>query len=289
MVAEAGALLPCATVDIDRIYYSLQPRKSIGMKLAVGCHLKFAATQPTPLVLMLKPRSGDNQWVWQESYSLEPVVPAREYTDIYGNLCQRLTTPVGEFGIRTEAWVATSDTIDVAPGAPMTLVEFLPDWSLQFLLPSRYCQSDQLFDLAAEIVADYLPGYDRVEAIRAWIHDRIEYQYGTSDASTSAVDIAQQRVGVCRDFAHLGISLCRALDIPARMVVGYLYQLEPMDLHAWFEAYLNGRWYTFDATQSQPRGNRVAIAYGRDAADVAITTQFCPMTLVSMAVWVNPI
>ncbi len=259
------------------------------MKLAVGCQLKFEAINPTPLVVMLKPRSSDSQWVSQETYLLEPNVPAREYTDIHGNLCQRLMTPVGAFSIRTEAWVETSDTIDVAPGAPMTLVGLLPDWTLQFLLPSRYCQSDQLFDLAQEIVGDSLPGYDRVEAIRAWIHDQIKYEYGTSNASTSAIDTAQQREGVCRDFAHLGIALCRALDIPARMVVGYLYQLEPMDLHAWFEAYINGRWYTFDATQAQPRGNRVTIAYGRDAADVAITTQFAPLNLVSMEVWVNSI
>jgi transglutaminase-like putative cysteine protease len=259
------------------------------MKLAVGCHLKFEGSNPTPLVVMLKPRSGDSQWVSQETYFLEPAVSAREYTDIHGNLCQRLIAPVGAFSIRTEAWVETSDTIDVALGAPMTLVELLPDWTLQFLLPSRYCQSDRLFDLAQEIVGDCVPGYDRVEVIRAWIHDRIKYQYGTSNASTSAIDTVQQREGVCRDFAHLGIALCRALDIPARMVVGYLYQLEPMDLHAWFEAYINGRWYTFDATQAQPRGNRVTIAYGRDAADVAITTQFAPLTLVSMEVWVNSI
>jgi transglutaminase-like putative cysteine protease len=259
------------------------------MQLEVGCCLKFAASEPTPLILLLKPRSGDNQWVLRESYCLEPFVPVREYTDVHGNLCQRLVAPVGEFSVRTQAWVETSDKIDVAPGAPMTPVEFLPDWTLQFLLPSRYCQSDRLFDLATEITADYLPGYDRVEAIRAWIHDRIKYQYGTSDASTSALDTLEQGVGVCRDFSHLGISLCRALDIPARMVVGYLYQLEPMDLHAWFEAYLDGRWYTFDATQPFPLGNRVTIAYGRDAADVAMMTHFWPLSLISINVWVKSI
>jgi transglutaminase-like putative cysteine protease len=259
------------------------------MKLEVGCHLTFDATEPTPLILMLKPRSGDSQWVFRETYLLDPVIPAREYTDVYGNLCQRLMTPVGRFRIRTEAWVSTSETIAVAPGAPMTAVEFLPDWTLQFLLASRYCQSDRLFDFAAEIVADHSPGYDQVEAIRAWIHDRIKYQYGISDASTSAIETIEQRAGVCRDFAHLGIALCRTLDIPARMVVGYLYQLEPMDLHAWFEAYINGRWYTFDATQAQPLGNRIAIAYGRDAADVALATQFCPLTLARMEVWVKPL
>jgi transglutaminase-like putative cysteine protease len=259
------------------------------MKLEVGCQLNFEAISPVPLVLMLRPRSGEGQWVLSETYLLEPFVPAREYTDSHGNLCQRLITPIGAFRIRTEAVVETSETIAVEPGAPLTLVEDLPDWILQFLLPSRYCESDRLFDLAIEIVSDDLVGYDRVEAIRAWIHDRLKYEYGTSNASTSAVDTARERVGVCRDFAHLGIALCRALDIPARMVVGYLYQLEPMDLHAWFEAYLNDRWYTFDATQAQPLGNRVAIAYGRDAADVALTTQFGLLTLTKMEVWVKPI
>jgi transglutaminase-like putative cysteine protease len=150
-------------------------------------------------------------------------------------------------------------------------------------------------DLALEIVGDAAPGYDQVEAIRNWINTQINYEYGTSNASTWALDTVETRVGVCRDFAHLGIALCRALNIPARMVVGYLYQLDPMDLHAWFEAYLGsmeddmteGRWYTFDATQTQPRGNRITIAYGRDAADVALATQFGPMQLNSMQVWVN--
>jgi transglutaminase-like putative cysteine protease len=258
------------------------------MKLEVGCHLKFEASAPTPLILMLRPRNGDSQWVLRETYFLEPFVPAREYTDIHGNLCQRLMTPVGEFSVQTEAWVDTSDTIIVEPSATLTLVEFLPDWILLFLLPSRYCESDRLSDLAAEIVTGYAPGYDQVEAIRSWIHTQIEYRYGTSNISTSAVDIAHQRVGVCRDFTHLGIALCRALNIPARMVVGYLYQLEPMDLHAWFEAYINDQWYIFDATQDQPRGNRVAIAYGRDAADVALSTQFGSLNLTNMEVWVKP-
>jgi transglutaminase-like putative cysteine protease len=259
------------------------------MKLEVGCHLNFNAIEPTPLLLMLRPRSGDEQWVSRETYLLEPFVPATEHTDAHGNLCQRLVTPVGAFSVRTEAWVETSDTIVVQPGAPLTAVQFLPDWILEYLLPSRYCQSDQFYDLASQIGLNVTPGYDQVEAIRAWIQHHIEYRYGTSNASTSALDTAQQRVGVCRDFTHLGIALCRALSIPARMVVGYLYQLEPMDLHAWFEAYINNRWYTFDATQAQPCGNRIAVAYGRDAADVALTTQFGPLTLIDMQVWVKPI
>jgi transglutaminase-like putative cysteine protease len=259
------------------------------MELEVGCHLKFDAIEPTPLILMLRPHNGDNQWVLRETYSLEPLVSMREYTDVHKNLCQRLTTPVGTFSIRTVAWVKTSNAIIVEHGVRMTSIDCLPDWVLEYLLPSRFCQSDQLYDLSVEVTAGHKAGYDQVEAIRMWIHTHLKYQYGTSNSSTSAIDTAQQRVGVCRDFAHLGIALCRALDIPARMVVGYLYQLVPMDLHAWFEAYINGQWYIFDATQTRPRANRVVIAYGRDAADVAIITQFAPLTLTSMEVWVKPV
>lgn len=132
-----------------------------------------------------------------------------------------------------------------------------------------------------------MPGYAQVESIRQWIQTQVEYQYGTSNASTAAVETAEKKVGVCRDFAHLGIALCRSLNIPARMVVGYLYQLDPMDLHAWFETYIGQRWYTFDATQSKLKGNRITIAYGQDAADVALSTQFGAMQLIEMKVWVD--
>jgi transglutaminase-like putative cysteine protease len=141
--------------------------------------------------------------------------------------------------------------------------------------------------MAYEVVGATVPGYDQVEAIRAWIHDNIAYLPGSSSASTSARETVEQRQGVCRDFAHLGITLCRSLDIPARLVVGYLYRLKPMDLHAWFEAFVGGRWYIFDATQHEPRGGRIAIAYGRDAADVALATFFGAMQLKNMHVWVE--
>lgn len=257
------------------------------MRLDAGCEISFTASAPTPLILMLRPRSGLGQWVFREEYLLEPSVPLTEYTDHYGNLCQRLTVPEGPFRVYTIASVETAATIDVLPDAPFVPAQDLPDGVIQFLLPSRYCESDKMGDLAAEIVADRIPGYDQVEAIRHWIHTTIEYRYGTSDASTSALETAEKKVGVCRDFTHLGISLCRSLNIPARMVVGYLYQLDPMDLHAWFEAFVGGRWYTFDATQEKPRGNRITIAYGRDAADVALATQFGPLQLNDMRVWVD--
>lgn len=257
------------------------------MQLNVGCELSFEVQTATPLVLMLRPRSGAGQWIIREEYQISPTVNVTEFTDMYGNLCQRVVAPEGPFSIHFSATVQTADLIDVSPGAPYTPVENLPDTVLHYTLPSRYCQSDQLGDLAGQITQGVTPGYDQAEAIRKWIHENIKYQYGTSNASTSAMDTANNRVGVCRDFTHLGISLCRALNIPARMVVGYLYQLDPMDLHAWFEAYLDDRWFTFDATQAQPRGNRITVAYGRDAADVAFTTQFGPMELNNMKVWVD--
>ena len=257
------------------------------MHLNAGCEITFEVTAPTPMVLMLRPRSGYAQWVSQESYTLNPQVPAIEYVDSYGNLCQRLVAPIGNFVVSTRAGVQVADMIDVQPGAPFTSVQDLPDNVLQFLLPSRYCQSDQLGKLALEIVENTAPGYDQVAAIEAWIHTNIEYRYGVSDASTAALETAEGRIGVCRDFAHLGVALARSLSIPARFVVGYLYQLDPMDLHAWFEAYVGGRWYTFDATQASPRGGRIAIAYGRDAADVALSTQFGPATLTNLSVWVD--
>ncbi len=257
------------------------------MRLNAGCQLLFEASAPAPLILMLRPRSGFGQSVMREEYRFEPSVSIIEYVDIYGNLCQRLVVPSGLFRVETSAVVETADQIDVQPGAPFVLIQDLPDYVLQFLLPSRYCQSDLLTDLATKIVEGITSAYDQVEAIRNWIHTNIEYRYETSDASTSAVETARTKIGVCRDLTHLGIALCRSLTIPTRMVVGYLYQLEPMDLHAWFEAFVGNRWYTFDATQPKPRGNRIAIAYGRDATDVALAAQFGPLNLTEMKVWVN--
>jgi transglutaminase-like putative cysteine protease len=257
------------------------------MRLEAGCEITFEVAAPAPLLLMLRPRSGSGQWVAQESYELTPRVPVREYVDVFGNLCQRLVAPPGRFVVTARTGVETSRTIAVQPDAPYTLVQELPHEVLQFLLPSRYCQSDLLGDLARQITATAAPGYGQAEAIRAWIHEQIEYRYGASHASTSAWDTARERVGVCRDFSHLGMALCRAMSIPARQVVGYLYGLKPMDLHAWYEAYVGWRWYTFDATQAAPQGGRIAVAYGRDAADVPLVTQFGGSTLTGLHVWVE--
>lgn len=258
------------------------------MYLQAGCEITFAVTAPTPMVLMLRPRSGYGQWVAQELYSFTPsAVPAVEYVDSYGNLCQRLVAPQGDFRIHVEVRVDVADEIDVKMDAAYVPIQELPDNVLQFLLPSRYCESDKLADMAQQISGQATTGYEQVELIRTWIHQNIEYHYGVSNASTSASDTLAQKSGVCRDFAHLGMALCRSLSIPARMVVGYLYQLEPMDQHAWFEAYVGNRWYAFDATQEQPRGGRITLGYGRDAADVAFATQFGPATLTEFRVWVE--
>lgn len=257
------------------------------MQLYAGCQLLFEASAPAPLILMLRPRSGFGQTVIQEDSRFEPSVLVTEYTDNFGNLCQRLVVPSGLLRIESSAIVETPDQIDVQAGAPFVLIQDLPDYTLQFLLPSRYCQSDLLSQLANTIVEGIESAYDQVEAIRHWVHTNIAYRYEASDNSTSAVETVMAKVGVCRDLTHLGIALCRSLVIPARMVVGYLYQLEPMDLHAWFEAFVGDRWYTFDPTQSKPLGNRIAIAYGRDAVDVALANQFGSLELTEMNVWVS--
>lgn len=260
------------------------------MWLKTSCELQFLIDIPTPMILMLRPRSGAQQWIASEEYLLYPSVPAVEFTDDYGNLCQRLTAPPGDFLLSTSARILTTDSIDEAHGSGFVDIQNLPDGVLKYLLPSRYCESDRFGEMAAEIVKDQKPGYDQVAQIEHWLHNSIGFQPASSFSSLSAIEVNQQKSGVCRDLAHLGIALCRSLSIPARMVVGYFYHLEPMELHAWFEAYVADRWYTFDATQQEKRGGYVAIGYGRDAADVAIYNQFGPaITLVHQKVRVRPI
>ena len=246
------------------------------MWLLTSCNLGFDITVPTPFVLMLRPRSGAHQWVAREEYRLVPSIPVFEFTDDYGNLCQRLVAPPGEFTVYTSAKVMTADRLDQAPGAPFVEIQNLPHDVLSYLLPSRYCESDRFGQMAISITTGQQLGYDQVATIEDWLRSAIRYEPGSSDVPLSAVEVNATQSGVCRDLSHLGIALCRSLCIPARMVVGYLHGLEPMDLHAWFEAYVGGRWYAFDSTQAQLGGGYVAIGYGRDAADVAIYNQFGP-------------
>ncbi|MFI1770853.1 transglutaminase-like domain-containing protein [Thalassobellus citreus] len=246
------------------------------MWLRIGCDLLFDIEVPTPFILMLRPRSGAEQWLAKDEFNIKPNVPVVEFTDNYGNLCQQLIAPVGTFSIQTKADVKTSEFVDVSPDAYFVEIQNLPHNVLSYLLPSRYCESDRFSDLASLITANQLPGYNQVAAIETWLINTISYIPGSSDYPISAIEVNYKQSGVCRDLAHLGIALCRSLCIPARMVVGYLYNLRPMDMHAWFEAYVGGRWYTFDATQTGPKGGYVAIGYGHDATDVAVFNQFGP-------------
>ncbi|TAN71502.1 MAG: transglutaminase family protein [Methylobacter sp.] len=244
------------------------------MRLNVSCDLYFQVDDPTALILMLRPFSDAQQWITRSSYIVEPVVPITESKDSYGNFCQRLVAPPGEFIIHTASEAITAEHIDSAPGACFVEIQNLPDQVLPYLLPSRYCESDRFGDLAREIVADARPGYDQVSRIVAWVRHSIQYIPGSSDVPLSAVEVHHRGYGVCKDLAQLAITLCRSISIPARLVAGYLYRLEPMDMHAWFEAYIGDRWYAFDPTQNDLQGGRVIIAFGRDAADVSIFHQF---------------
>lgn len=248
--------------------------RQINMKLRVSCDLRFQIEAPTALILMLRPLNGAQQKITSSRYIVEPCVQITESKDNYGNFCQRLVAPPGEFSVQTSFEVITGEYIDSAPGAYFVEIQNLPDRVLPYLLPSRYCESDRFGNLAREITADAPPGYDQAGKITDWVRNTIQYIPGSSDYPLSAVEVHNRGYGVCRDLAQLAITLCRSISIPARLAVGYLYRLEPMDLHAWFEAYIGGRWYSFDPTQNDLRGGRVIIAYGRDAADVSIFHQF---------------
>ncbi|MEX6502958.1 transglutaminase-like domain-containing protein [Pseudomonas zhanjiangensis] len=260
------------------------------MWMRATCLLEFNNLVATPFIFMLRPRSGWQQWIGREQYLLTPSVSAIEFTDPFGNLCQRLMAPAGPFTVNTSFDVDVAEASDSAPGAQFVEVQRLPEETLPFLLPSRFCESDRCTQLAASIVAGCSPGYDQCSAIVDYIRRTIAYTPGSGQQIISACEVNERSEAVCRDLAHLGIACCRALSIPARMVVGYLENLQPMDLHAWFEAFVGGRWYTFDPTQDDGRGGRIAVAYGRDAADVAIYTQFGdPVELLNMNVTVERI
>jgi transglutaminase-like putative cysteine protease len=257
------------------------------MKMKGRAVFTYDVYAPTTVTTMLRPRRQEGQSILQEGFTIEPSVPFSEYIDIYGNLCQRTILPVGQVTISTEVQAQVSPTKPVPnPPPPYMMVGDLPDEVMHYILPSRYCESDlhEINMLAMEIAGNMVPGYGQVEAIRTWVHNNVTYQYGVTDGSTTALDLARNRIGVCRDFTHLAIALCRNLCIPTRMTVGYLDRLKVMDLHAWFEVYIGGEWYAFDAVQKKTEGYRIEIAHGRDAADVAMVTQYGNATLQSLHV-----
>ena len=230
---------------------------------------------------MLRPRSGRHQWVAREEYRLSPSLEVDEVTDSLGNLCQRLVAPVGEFSIFTAADVMVTIPQPAPQNAPFVSVPDLPSDALIYLLPSRYCESDRFGEMAMEIVAGRAPGYDQVLAITQWVRDHIRNTPLSSTYPVSATEVNERGEGVCRDLAQISIALCRALCIPARLVVGYLHELEPMDIHAWFEAFVGDQWYAFDPSVPNTDAARIAIARGRDATDVAIYNQYGPLLLPS--------
>lgn len=266
------------------------------MRVHVGCRLQYNATWATPAVLQVQPRSDEMTRVLESAWQVAPTVPLHAFRDIYDNACTRLTIPVGDLQIQYDATVEISGEVDdFAPEALQLPVEALPDDALHFTLPSRYCLSDELGDVAWELFGSTEPGWARVQAICDWVHDNIRFAYGSSTPRTTSVDIYGQRVGVCRDFAHLAVTFCRALNIPARYVFGYLpdipmpAEVTPMDFAAWMEVYLGGRWYTFDPRNNVPRIGHIVIGRGRDALDVAMVTSYGAAQLREMIVWADEV
>jgi len=266
------------------------------MRVRVGCEFRYQTQAPVPMLMLVRARPDAEHETLYESTWTEPNVPLREYRDSFGNPFWRLVLPSGDSMIRYDAVVNVNPEPDpVVPDAPLTPVEDLPDDALVFTLPSRYIESDLLLNDAWELFGNTPPTWARVQAVCDWVHANIEYGYGLSGPTTTALDVFKSRQGVCRDFAQISVAFCRALNIPARYTFGYFPDIavEPpdvaMDFHAWFEAYLGGRWYTFDARHNVPRIGRVKIAHGRDAVDVALSTAYGSAALTSMIVWSDEI
>jgi transglutaminase-like putative cysteine protease len=261
------------------------------MRIGIGCEFVFDLPLTAHAVVLVEPHPSEASRVASAHFSTEPDLPTTVYSDQFGNLCRRVTLPAGRVQLRFAADVATDGVIDDADeDAPERNPADLPDDALVYLLPSRYCQSDQIAPFALEQFGRVPWGWRRVHEISRWVHDSVKFDYMAASPLATSTDILACRTGVCRDFAHLGISLCRALNIPARYVFGYLPDIDvpltesPMDFCGWMEVYLGDRWYTFDPRNHQRRIGRVVIARGRDAADVAMVTTFGSADLVSMTV-----
>ena len=251
------------------------------MLIRASCEINLELAEPTAMILMLRPRSGYSQWIRHDEFTFTPPISVVEYVDGFGNLAQRLVAPEGPFRIYNCVEVDTHDTLDSDSEAEFVNIEMLPEMALTYLVPTRYCESERFAAKTWEILGDTPIGYPQVARICDWIRDNIEYRPMEGEQLLTAGEVLEQGHGVCRDLAHLGIAMCRSISIPARMVVGYLHELEPMTLHAWFEAYIGHRWYAFDPSQPTLYGGRAVIAYGRDSADVPIFHQFGPLPLFS--------
>jgi transglutaminase-like putative cysteine protease len=259
--------------------------------VSIGCTFEHRSSSDVPAVFQVEPVDDQVVDVRNEQWSAEPAIESRAYRDLYQNRCRRLTIPSGRSVLRYSATAVVPDSVepqdeDAVEHPP----EELPDEALFYTLPSRYCLPDVLGAEAWSRFGSVPPGYGRVQAICDYVHQHLTFAYGTSTSWTTAADVHRSGYGVCRDYTHLAISFCRALNIPARYVFGYLPEIDidprgaPMDFAAWMEVYLGERWWTFDPRNNQPRKGRVLIGRGRDATDVAMATTFGAPYLESMTV-----
>jgi transglutaminase-like putative cysteine protease len=262
------------------------------VKIKAGYDVAFSFLQEASMVLILSVHpSRQKDLLTEHRLSFSPDVPSRDYVDAFGNICTRLVAPPGILRIHNRFVIADSGRPDdFAPEAEQWEIDRLPDGSLIYLLGSRYCDTQKLSDLAWSQFGSLQGGWQRVQAICDYVHDRIEFGYHHARCDRTAAEGHAERIGVCRDFAHLAVALCRCMNIPARYCTGYLGDIgvprdpAPMDFSAWFEVFLGGRWYTFDARHNHPRIGRILIARGRDAADVAISTIFGQTQLTKFSV-----
>ncbi|MGD0981495.1 MAG: transglutaminase family protein [Solirubrobacteraceae bacterium] len=259
------------------------------LALTVGCHFGLDTVQPAEAIMQVAPLHEPGVSILSERWNAS--AQHHGYVDQYGNRCERFELASGGSQIGYEAQVVLARPADVIePGAREVPVAQLPDSVLNFIMPSRFCLPDELGHEAWQRFGTLAPGWTRVQSIVDYVHGQLEFVPGASNPWTTAADAYRAGQGVCRDFAHLAITFCRALNIPARYVFGYIPAIdvplpaEPMDFAAWFEAYLGGRWHTFDARNNRPRIGRVVVGRGRDAIDVALITSFGPLAMTGFEV-----
>jgi transglutaminase-like putative cysteine protease len=266
------------------------------MLIRAGHELKFSANSPLAMLLMLHVHPSRQEDVTSESFRISPEVPTDEFSDSFGNRCTRIAVPAGEITIHGDHLVLDSGKPDFEnPLAVQNDVQDLPLETLQFLLASRYCEVDGLTDIAWKLFGNVPAGWAKVQAVCDWVHENVSFGYQHARCTKTAKDVYEERTGVCRDFTHLAVTFCRALNIPARYCTGYLGDIcvpvapFPMDFSAWFEVYLGDRWYTFDARHNRRRVGRIVMARGRDAVDVALTTSFGEAKLTGFMVWTDEV
>lgn len=264
-----------------------------GIRMRIGCRMQYLLAQPTPLIAMLNvhySRFGDLE---RADYLMtSPSVPLESYRDGFGNWCTRMVAPAGEFTLSSDGILRDSGLPDpYAPDAAQHAVQDLPSETLVYLRGSRYCDTDLLSEEAWRRFERTPPGWARVQAICDFVNFTVAFDYMEASATRTASETLAGRKGVCRDFTHLAITLCRCMNIPARYCTGYLSELgqpephPPDDFAAWMEVYLGGRWWVFDPRNNTRRLGRILIARGRDAADVPLTQTFGPSTLTQFEVW----